>query len=52
MRKYLKDKYGEEAIEAMEIRAQMRSGEDADTLREKILFYRGKNKEQKKRVAE
>jgi hypothetical protein len=39
-RKYLVDRYGEKAIQAMELRAQMKSGETEETLREKILFYR------------
>jgi hypothetical protein len=47
-RKHLADKYGEKAIQAMELRAQMKSGETAETLREKIIFYREQVKNLKK----
>jgi hypothetical protein len=47
-RKYLIGKHGEKAIQAMELRAQMQSGETAETLREKILFYRKQIKNIKK----
>jgi hypothetical protein len=47
-RKYLVDKYGEKAIQAMELRAQMKSGETVETLREKIFFYREQVKKLKR----
>jgi hypothetical protein len=47
-RRYLADKYGERAIQAMELRAQIKSGETTETLREKILFYREQIKKLKK----
>lgn len=45
MRKYLVKKYGEEEIEKMEIFAQMTKTETAETLREKIAYYRKMVKE-------
>jgi hypothetical protein len=44
MRQYLVNRYGAGEVEAAEMRAQMSRAENADSLREKIAFYRGENK--------
>jgi hypothetical protein len=48
MRRHLVEKHGLKSIEAVETRSQMQAGETAETLREKILFYRERVKELKK----
>lgn len=45
MREHLISVYGVEAVEALELRSKMGNGETADTLREKIGYYREKNRE-------
>jgi hypothetical protein len=44
MRQFLVRKYGERAVQEMEMLAEMTKTQTADSLREKLFFYRKKNK--------